>query len=70
MATCEDFCCVARSLFWRLDKTVREQLAYITWALWSARKKFVFKGVLTPPSKVVEIGNNRPGGYSQACRSL
>lgn len=67
VASSEDFCNVFRSLFWRLDKDVREQWASITWALWSARNKFVFEGVMMPPSKVVEIGNNLWGEYGQAC---
>ena len=35
----------------------------IAWAIWSARNKVVFEGVLWPPSKVVEFGNNLWGDF-------
>uniref|UniRef100_A0A2N9FBI7 Reverse transcriptase domain-containing protein n=1 Tax=Fagus sylvatica TaxID=28930 RepID=A0A2N9FBI7_FAGSY len=62
-----DFYSLARSLFGRLDKDDKARWLSISWALWMARNKFVFEGLLTPPSKVVEIGNNLWGDYTKAC---
>ena len=61
-----DFYSLARLLFWRLDKDDKAEWLSITWALWMARNKYVFEGLLTPPSKVVEIGNNLWGDYTKA----
>ena len=61
-----DFYSLARLLFWRLDKDDKAEWLSITLALWMARNKYVFEGLLTPPSKVVEIGNNLWGDYTKA----
>jgi hypothetical protein len=57
-STDEDFCYLGRSLFWRLDIDDREWWLAITWSLWSARNKYIFDGILTPPTKVVVVGTN------------
>uniref|UniRef100_A0A2N9FHB0 Reverse transcriptase zinc-binding domain-containing protein n=1 Tax=Fagus sylvatica TaxID=28930 RepID=A0A2N9FHB0_FAGSY len=54
----DDFMHIARYLFELLSTKERDQWMAITWALWAARNKAVFKDFLMPPSKVVEIGNN------------
>lgn len=62
--------CVAHSLFWRLAIDDRARWIVISWALWAAHNKLVFEGSLTPPAKVMEIGNNLWADYDKAYARL
>ena len=62
----DDFCNIAQYIFGRMMPNERTQWMSITRALWSARNKFLFEGVLIPPRKVVEIGNNLWGDFMKA----